>query len=548
LTLLAGSQIGKYVVQRKLAEGGMAEIFVASSFGPEGFEKQVIIKRIRAGLASDPAFIKMFVSEARLVSRLNHANIVQIFDFDRHEDTFYIAMEYVRGVSLAQAHSRARELQVPVPPLVAAQVAIEVARGLSFAHRLTEHGEPLGIVHRDVTPQNILLSYEGAVKLTDFGIAKAGTRASTVGMLKGKFAYMSPEQSRGEPVDSRTDVFALGITLWELLTGQQLFDAESDIAVLRAVQEKAVASPEAFNPGVDAALATIVMRCLERERTERFQSAQELERALNRYVINQTERSEEMEVATWIRGLFPDEAIRTEGSVARHVPSVGHERAAAVGPGSLGLAEGGAVVHRSTSLPQPPVFLPAANSGASRSPTGATPVLSAERVWEESPTRRQMRAWWTRKPWAVGATAVAIALTALGLHFRSAKVAVEDRGPSAAAPVEPLTPAQPSPTAPAPTPSAPVKSANTAGVAASGARRATTSHPPAAETGTLELTVGPFGEVFIDGKTRGDQFGTVSYRLTPGEHQLDIKGAVHWGPKKIQIQSGRTYAQSAWVQ
>ena len=152
----------------------MAEIFVASSFGPEGFEKQVIIKRIRAGLANDPAFIKMFVSEARLVSRLNHANIVQIFDFDRHEDTFYIAMEYVRGVSLAQAHSRARELQVPVPPLVAAQVAIEVARGLSFAHRLTEHGEPLGIVHRDVTPQNILLSYEGAVKLTDFGIAKAG--------------------------------------------------------------------------------------------------------------------------------------------------------------------------------------------------------------------------------------------------------------------------------------------------------------------------------------------------------------------------------------
>jgi serine/threonine protein kinase len=546
LTLLAGSQVGKYVVQRKLAEGGMAEIFVASSFGPEGFEKQVIIKRIRAGLANDPAFIKMFVSEARLVSRLNHANIVQIFDFDRHEDTFYIAMEYVRGVSLAQAHSRARELQVPVPSLVAAQVAIEVARGLSFAHRLTDHGEPLGIVHRDVTPQNILLSYEGAVKLTDFGIAKAGTRASTVGMLKGKFAYMSPEQSRGEPVDSRTDIFALGVTLWELLTGQQLFDAESDIAVLRAVQEKAVASPAEFNPGVDAALATIVMRCLERERTERFQSALELERALNRYVIHQTERSEEMELATWIRGLFPEEAIRTEGSVARHVPSAGHERAAAVGPGSLGLAEGGAVVHQSTSLPQPPVFLPTANSGATRSPTGATPVLSAQRVWEESPTRRQMRAWWTRRPWVLGMTAVAIALTALGLQFRSSQVAVQVR-PSAAAGVAPLASAQPSPTAPAPTPSAPVKSANSA-VAAPGSRRATASHSPAAQTGTLELTVGPFGEVFIDGKTRGDQVGTVSYRLTPGEHQLDIKGAVHWGPKKIQIQSGRTYAQSAWVQ
>jgi serine/threonine protein kinase len=544
LTLLAGSQVGKYVVQRKLAEGGMAEIFVASSFGPEGFEKQVIIKRIRAGLANDPAFIKMFVSEARLVSRLNHANIVQIFDFDRHEDTFYIAMEYVRGVSLAQAHARARELQVPVPSLVAAQVAIEVARGLSFAHRLTEHGEPLGIVHRDVTPQNILLSYEGAVKLTDFGIAKAGTRASTVGMLKGKFAYMSPEQSRGEQVDSRTDIFALGTTLWELLTGQQLFDAESDIAVLRAVQEKAVASPAEFNPDVDAALATIVMRCLERERTERFQSAQELERALTRYVINQTERPEEMELATWIRGLFPEEAIRTEGSVARHVPSAGDERAAAVGPGSLGLAEGGAVVHRSTSLPQPPVFLPTADTGTTRSPTGATPVLSAQRVWEESPTRRQMRSWWTRRPWVLGTTAVAIALVVLGLRFRSSKV--EGKQPSAAAGAALLTPAQPSPTVPEPTPSAPVK--NPAVVATPGARRATASHPPAGDTGTLELTIRPVGEVFIDGKTRGEQVGTASYRLTPGEHQLDIKGAVHWGPKKIQIQSGRTYAQSAWVQ
>lgn len=225
MSLPAGTHIGKYVVQRKLAEGGMAEIFLASSFGPEGFEKQVIIKRIRPAFADDASFIDMFVSEARLVSRLNHANIVQIFDFDRHENTFYIAMEYIRGKSLAQAHQRARELSVPLVPALAAQIVSEVARGLNFAHRLTERGQPLGLVHRDVTPQNILLSYEGAVKLTDFGIAKAGSRASTVGMLKGKFAYMSPEQSRGEPVDARTDIFALGITFWELLTG----DASSTV-------------------------------------------------------------------------------------------------------------------------------------------------------------------------------------------------------------------------------------------------------------------------------------------------------------------------------
>ncbi len=548
MTLLAGSQIGKYVVQRKLAEGGMAEIFVASSFGPEGFEKQVIIKRIRAGLADDPAFIKMFVSEARLVSRLNHANIVQVFDFDRHEDTFYIAMEYVRGVSLAQAHARARELAVPVPSVVAAQIAIEVARGLSFAHRLTEHGEPLGIVHRDVTPQNILLSYEGAVKLTDFGIAKAGTRASTVGMLKGKFAYMSPEQSRGEPVDARTDVFALGITLWELLTGQQLFDAESDIAVLRAVQERSVASPEQLNASVDGALGAIVMRCLERERSDRFQSAQELERALSRYVINQTERSEEMELATWIRGLFPEEATRTEGSIARHIPSVGQDRAVAA-TGLAGGAEVRGVASRGTSYPPPPIFLAPAETGTHSSPTGATPVLSAQRVWEESPTRRKLRAWWTRRPWAIGAIVGALVLTAVGFHFRKSAGAVEQKTPTSNPGVAVTAPAPPSPDAlaPTPTPSAPVKSSTSAIPTPATRRVAASAKPTTSDVGTLELTIAPSGEVFIDGKTRGGQVGTVSYQLTPGEHQLDIKGAVHWGPKKIQIQPRQTYRQSAWV-
>jgi eukaryotic-like serine/threonine-protein kinase len=323
VSLAAGTQVGKYVIQRKLAEGGMAEIFLASSFGPEGFEKQVVIKRIRPSIAEDATFVEMFVNEARLVSRLNHANIVQIFDFDRHEDTLYITMEYIRGKSLAQAHQRAREVGILVLPVLCAQIAAEVARGLSFAHRLTEGGQPLSLVHRDVSPQNVLVAYEGAVKLTDFGIAKAGTRITTVGGLKGKLAYMSPEQSRGEPVDARTDIFALGISLWELLTGKRLFDGDGDMAVLRAVQERPVPQPELLNPAVDEGLSAIVMRCLERDRAARFQSAHELERSLSSYLTGAVKRSEDTDVGAWMRQVFPIESARTEGTEFKSRPISG---------------------------------------------------------------------------------------------------------------------------------------------------------------------------------------------------------------------------------
>ena len=250
MTLAAGTPIGKYVVRRKLAEGGMAEIYLAAALGPEGFEKDVVIKRVRPGLAGDPEFVRMFIAEARVASRLNHANLVHIFDFDKHEDTYYLAMEYVRGHSLWELRRRCQERGVAIPPMLVAQIGMEVARGLAYAHRLTDGGQSLNLVHRDVTPHNVLLSFDGAVKLTDFGIAKAGGHATTSGMLKGKFAYMSPEQARGDALDARTDVFALGVTLWELLTGARLFEGDGDVAVLRAVQERLIVPPARLNPGV----------------------------------------------------------------------------------------------------------------------------------------------------------------------------------------------------------------------------------------------------------------------------------------------------------
>lgn len=305
MTLAAGMQIGKYVVRRKLAEGGMAEIYLCTAQGAEGFEKEVVIKRVRSFLASDPEFVGMFIAEARLASRLNHANVVQIFDFDKHEDTYYLAMEYVRGCSLWELRRRCKEMMDPVPPMLVAHIGAEVARGLHYAHRLKVNGHPLDLVHRDVTPQNVLLSHDGAVKLTDFGIAKAGKKLTQPGVLKGKFAYMSPEQARGEEVDSRTDLFALGVVLWELLTGGRLFDGESELAVLRAVQHSVIPPPARLNPEVPEALDAVVMRALERDPAARFQTAGEFERALAQCVLEHATSVDDTDLGAFMRRLFP---------------------------------------------------------------------------------------------------------------------------------------------------------------------------------------------------------------------------------------------------
>ncbi|ATB26864.1 serine/threonine protein kinase [Melittangium boletus] len=336
MTLEAGTPIGKYVVKRKLAEGGMAEIYLATARGAEGFEKEVVIKRVRSFLSDDEGFVRMFINEARLVSRLNHANVVQIFDFDKHEDSYYLAMEYVRGSSLWELRKRCREKGIRMPPVLVAHVGAQVAAGLHYAHRTkSPEGEPLGLVHRDVTPHNVLLSFDGAVKLTDFGIAKAGNRLTQPGVLKGKFAYMSPEQARGEEVDARTDIFALGVVLWEMLTGGRLFDGDSEVAVLRAVRESLIVPPARLNPDVPEALDNVILTALEREPEARYQSAGEMERALAQCVLRSATSVDDTDVGTFVRRLFdvpltqfmPAPALLQDRSRPRSggVPPVGME-------------------------------------------------------------------------------------------------------------------------------------------------------------------------------------------------------------------------------
>ncbi len=321
----------------------MAEIYLCAAVGPEGFEKEVAIKVVRSFLARDDGFMKMFVDEARLASRLNHANVVQIFDFAKHEDSYFIAMEYVRGVSLWDLRRRCRELGIGFPVTLAAEIGVHVARGLHYAHSLTERGKPIGLVHRDVTPHNVLISFDGAIKLTDFGIAKAsGNQASTAaGMLKGKFAYMSPEQARGEKIDARTDVFALGIVLWEMLTGGRLFEGDSDVAVLRAVQMSYISPPQRLNPDVPPELDNAVMRALERDESKRFQSAQELERALANFVLRHAKSVEDTNVGIFVSQMFRDELEEmreaeyaertgTHSTAKEPVDSIGHGPTAVV--------------------------------------------------------------------------------------------------------------------------------------------------------------------------------------------------------------------------
>jgi serine/threonine-protein kinase len=305
--LSPGSNIGRYVVKRRLAEGGMAEVYLAQAVGPEGFAKDVVIKVVRSFLASDQQFIDMFINEARLSSRLNHANVVQIFDFGKHDDSYFIAMEYVRGASLFDLRKRCRDRSIPFPPTLVAEIGAQVARGLQYAHSLTDKGKPLGIVHRDVTPHNVLLSFDGAVKLTDFGIAKASTTHTAPGVLKGKFAYMSPEQARGDVVDARTDIFALGVVLWEMLTGGRLFDGDNEMAVLRSVHESLIAPPSRLNPDVPPELSDITLKALSRPLHERFQTAFELEKALATFVLRAAKSVEDSSVSLFLQQVYRDE-------------------------------------------------------------------------------------------------------------------------------------------------------------------------------------------------------------------------------------------------
>jgi serine/threonine protein kinase len=269
----------KYRLTEKIGSGGMAEVFRAVGEGPEGFERPFVIKRIHPRLSEAPEFVRMFVDEAKISARLVHPNIVQVFDFAPEEGGYYIVMEPVEGFDMGWLLRRRLESRHEVPPpAFVAEIGRQACRGLDFAHTLTgPDGQPLGIVHRDVTPPNIMVTWTGTVKVVDFGIARAveALRRSVTdaGMVKGKMSYVAPELLDGKTADARSDVFSLGVVLHELLSGKQLFVGDNDLETLRLVREMAIPPPSTRNPGVKRALDAVVMRALERDPEKRYQSA-----------------------------------------------------------------------------------------------------------------------------------------------------------------------------------------------------------------------------------------------------------------------------------
>jgi len=285
------SQLADFEILHRLGAGGMAEVFLAKKRGAEGTYKLLVVKRILPAHGSSRRFRTMFVEEAQLATRLNHPNIVQVYDFsDCGEDGLVLSMEYVEGFDLGKLIAAARQKGAKIPPLVAAFIVAEAAKGLHYAHeRKDERGAPLAIVHRDVSPQNILLSHEGSVKIADFGIASATLFREEDGIIKGKFGYMSPEQARGERVDRRSDIYSLGVVLYELCTRASPYDKRDDDALLAAVQSGSFTPPREHAPDILPELEAIILRAMARSPADRFQTARDMAGAIARVLLAKQE-------------------------------------------------------------------------------------------------------------------------------------------------------------------------------------------------------------------------------------------------------------------
>jgi serine/threonine protein kinase len=283
-------QLGKYQLIHKLATGGMAEVFLAKAAGPMGFEKLLVLKRILPHLATEPTFVDMFLSEARLAAQLNHPNIVQIFDFGEAEGTYFLAMEYIDGANLREIIRRATSVGLALPIPFCARVVAAACEGLAFAHDCKDQATqlPMNLIHRDISPDNILLSRQGAVKVVDFGIAKAGGASphTQTGILKGKLSYMAPEQLRNEPLDRRADVYALGVVLYELLTGVKPFVATSEAGMVQAILFELQVPVAQRRPDVPEVLQRILARALSRERDQRYPDCASFQADLEDFLLS----------------------------------------------------------------------------------------------------------------------------------------------------------------------------------------------------------------------------------------------------------------------
>ena len=351
---------GKYYLLERINVGGMAEVFRAKAYGVEGFERLIAVKRILPNIAADQAFIEMFVDEAKIAVQLNHANVAQIFDLGRADGSYYIALEHVLGRDVRAIFDRCVARRERMPVAQAAYIIMKLCEGLDYAHNKRDQaGRPLNLVHRDVSPQNVLVSFEGEVKVIDFGIAKAAGKGAQTrsGILKGKFGYMSPEQVRGLPIDRRSDIFACGIMLYELLTSERVFVGASDFSTLEKVRNVEILPPSTYNRDIPEELERIVLKALARDLEERYQGANELHDDLQSFVYESRAFCSRKDLAAWMKGMFAREIEEESTKLERYrqvrpppVPALRRSAAMAVvalpvpgeaAPGETAPGEGG---------------------------------------------------------------------------------------------------------------------------------------------------------------------------------------------------------------
>jgi serine/threonine-protein kinase len=298
----------------------MAEIYLARMIGTDGFSKLVVVKRLLQNLANDKEFVEMFLDEARINARLSHSNVVQVLDLGETDGQYYMAMEYVTGLSVAQVGRMAAQRLGEVPQGVACGIVAQACAGLHHAHETKlPDGSEMGIIHRDVSPQNLLLTYEGFVKVLDFGIAKAEGRATQTkaGMVKGKFAYMSPEQCTGEGIDRRTDIFALGIILFELCTSRRLFKRNSTFETYEAIIKCEVPDPSTVSASVSKPVAAVILKTLSRKKEDRFPNAEAMQEALELAMRRSTIRGKSTDLARFLENNFSDQIKEQEELIRR---------------------------------------------------------------------------------------------------------------------------------------------------------------------------------------------------------------------------------------
>ena len=311
----------KYRVIKKLAAGGMAEVFLGESRSVQGFVKTVAIKRVLPHLCQKPKFIQMFMDEARLSARLNHANIVTVFDVGASENSYFLVMQFVDGTNLKELLENARKRQRQLEPKQGAYIGIEACHGLSYAHQLTdESGKSLHIVHRDISPPNIMITKQGEIKVADFGLAKAGMNVEKTepGVVKGKFGYLAPEVAYGEEADARSDLFSLGVVIWEMLAGRRLFLGETDFHTVKLVRATNIPRLAPLNRFVDESFEEILLRALARDPAQRFQTAHEFGDSLAGYLFEKGLKVTGYDIAALVNSLTSSqqkEPLRNKSSM-----------------------------------------------------------------------------------------------------------------------------------------------------------------------------------------------------------------------------------------